>query len=263
MRNWKNWLLPILTALTVTALALLPLRLSVMEDGKLTGTVHAEPLAADNNFPAKPPELPGRVWLLVQWQELPENLTVMGQELEGEDRDQEMRNFREALADLGSFLSPSAEALLAEAGGDSWDWSRYYLRDQTDLSSASFVTAQAYDKFPGSFISVTLDGMDGRILSLYFSSVDAMEPDSSPRELGEALLNHMGLSYELAQDGSEEDGVYGFATFRLPECKSWFTLHQLRHELNFSFTLDWSAMDGETAASYGHEATDATSIQKR
>ena len=46
MRNWKNWLFPILTALTVTALALLPLRLSTLEDGKLTGTVHAEDLSA-------------------------------------------------------------------------------------------------------------------------------------------------------------------------------------------------------------------------
>ena len=54
MRNWKNWLFPILTALTVTALALLPLRLSTLEDGKLTGTVHAEDLSEDSNFPFKP-----------------------------------------------------------------------------------------------------------------------------------------------------------------------------------------------------------------
>ena len=51
MRNWKNWLFPILTALTVAALALLPLRLSVLEDRELTGTVHAEALTAENNFP--------------------------------------------------------------------------------------------------------------------------------------------------------------------------------------------------------------------
>ena len=77
MRNWKNWLFPLLTALTVTALALLPLHLSTLEDGRLTGTVHTEPLAADNNFPARPPDLPGRIWLLLQLAEMPENLTVM------------------------------------------------------------------------------------------------------------------------------------------------------------------------------------------
>ena len=84
MRNWKNWLFPILTALTVAALALLPLRLSTLEDRELTGTVHAEALTADNNFPSKPPELPGRVWLLAQYQSVPTFLTIVGQEPEEE-----------------------------------------------------------------------------------------------------------------------------------------------------------------------------------
>ena len=151
MRNWKNWLFPILTALTVTALALLPMRLSTLEDSKLTGTDHAEDLSEDSNFPFKPPDLPGRIWLLVRLNEMPENLTIMSQELEGEDRDREMRRLREALADLGSLLPPSTAALLTEADGDSWDWSRYYLRDQTDLSSASFITASTYDQKPVSY----------------------------------------------------------------------------------------------------------------
>ena len=85
MSNWKNWLFPILTGLTVTALALLPLRLSTLEDGELTGTVHAEPLKADNNFPSKPPELPGRLWLLAQYHSIPDFLTIVGQEPEREN----------------------------------------------------------------------------------------------------------------------------------------------------------------------------------
>ena len=64
MRNWKNWLAPILTCLTVAALALVPLRLSILRDGELTGAVHTEMLAEDSNFPAKPPELPRRLQLL-------------------------------------------------------------------------------------------------------------------------------------------------------------------------------------------------------
>lgn len=256
MGNWKNWLFPLLTALTVAALALLPLRLSTLEDGRLTGTVHAEALAADNNFPAKPPELPGRIWLLVQWQETPENLTVMGQELEGQDRDREMRRLREALADLGSLLSPEAEALLAEADGSSWNWSRYYLRDQTDLSSASFVMASTYDKRRGASLSATIDGESGQLVSLAFHCVDGVPCDASALELGEAILDRLGL------DSVPEQEFDTSACFRLPDCKSLFWIVTEWNELDFNFILDWSAVDGETAVRYGREATDAASMQK-
>ena len=256
MRNWKNWLFPILTALTVTALALLPLRLSTLEDGQLTGTVHAEALAADNNFPAKPPELPGRIWLLVQWQEMPENITLMSQELEGGDREREMRRLREALADLGSLLLPSSAARLTEADGDSWDWSRYYLRDQTDLSSASFIEATTYDKARRITLSAVLDGESGQILRLVFHSVDGVSCDASALELGKAILDRLGLDYVPEQDFDTS------AYFRLPDCGSLFWVVREWNELDFSFTLDWSAVDEEIAVSYGHEATDASSMQK-
>lgn len=256
MRNWKNWLFPILTVLTVAALALLPLRLSTLEDGQLTGTVHAEPLAEDSNFPAKPPELPGRIWLLVQWQETPENITVMSQELEGADRDREMRRLREALADLGSLLPPASAARLAEADGDSWDWSRYYLRDQTDLSSASFVMASTYDKSRHAFLSATMDGESGQLVSLAFRCIDGVSCDASALELGEAILDRLGLEYVPEQDFDAS------AYFRLPDCKSLFWVVKEWNELDFSFTLDWSAVDSETAEIYGHSDTDAVSMQK-
>lgn len=172
MRNWKNWLFPILTALTVTALALLPLRLSTLEDSKLTGTVHAEDLSEDSNFPFKPPDLPGRLWLLVQWQEMPENITIMSHELEGAERDRAMAQLREDLAELGSLLSPAARTLLSEIDGDSWEWSRHYLRDQTDLSSASFITASTHDKNQKTYLSATVDGESGQIVGLTFNNVN-------------------------------------------------------------------------------------------
>lgn len=256
MRNWKNGLFPILTVLTVMALALLPLRLSTLEDGRLTGTVHAEPLSADNNFPAKPPELPGRVWLLVQWQEMPENLTVMSQELNGADRDREMRNLQEALGDLGSLLSPEAAALLAEADGGSWDWFRYYLRDQTDLSSASFVVASTYDKSRRATLSATMDGESGQILRLAFHNVVGVPCAASALELGEAILDRLGLDYV------PEQGFDSAAYFRLPDCRSLFGVLREWNELDFHFTLDWSAVDGEIAVSYGREPMDASSMQK-
>lgn len=256
MRNWKNWLFPILTALIVVALALLPLRLSTLEDGRLTGAVHTEPLAADNNFPARPPELPGRIWLLVQWQEMPENLTVMGQELESADRDREIRRLQAALADLGALLSPTAAALLEEADGDSWDWSRYYLRDQTDLSSAGFTMASTYDKGRRASLSATMDGESGQILHLTFHCADGVPCGASARELGEAILDRLGLDYVPEQDFDTS------AYFRLPDCRSLFWVVTEWNELDFNFVLDWSAVDGEIAASYGREPTDASSMQK-
>lgn len=256
MGNWKNWLFPILTALTAAALALLPLRLSTLEDGRLTGTVHAEPLASDNNFPSKPPELPGRIRLLVQWQEMPESLTIMSQSLEGEDRDREMRRLRESLADLGTRLSPTAAALLAETGGDSRDWSRYYLRDQTDLSSASFVVASTYDISRRIFLSATMDAESGRLVSLVLHCIDGISCDASALELGKAVLDQLELDYVPEQEFDTS------AYFRLPDCKSLFWAAKEWDELIFNFTLDWSAVDSETIEMYGRSGTDANSIQK-
>lgn len=254
MRNWKNWLLPLLTALTAAALALLPLRLSTLEDGRLTGTVHAEPLTSDNNFPSKPPELPGRIWLLVQWQEMPENLTIMSQILEGQDRDREMQRLQESLADLGTLLSPAA--LPAETGGDSWDWSRYYLRDQTDLSSTSFVAASTYDIDRRVSLSATIDGESGQLVSLALRRIDGVPCDASALELGKAVLDRLELDYVPEQEFDAS------ACFRLPDCKSLFWISKERDELIFNFTLDWSALDSEITEMYGRSGTDATSMQK-
>lgn len=257
MRNWKNWLFPILTALTVAALALLPLRLSILEDGKLTGTVHAEPLTADNNFPSKPPDLPGRIWLLVQMNETPENLTIMAQELEGGDRDREMERLRAALADLGSLLTPYTASLLEGVEGDSWDWSRYYLRDQTDLSSASFIMASVRGSKGRLHLSATLDGESGQLLSLVFHHIDGVYSAASAQELGEAILDRLDLNYTLAENYDAS------AYFRLTDCKSLFWIVKDWNELSFNFVLDWEAMDVDTAVSHGRESADAASMQKR
>ena len=257
MRNWKNWLFPILTALTAAALALLPLRLSTMEDSKLTGAVHAEPLTADNNFPAKPPELPGRIWLLVQQMEMPERLTIMAQELEGGDRDREMDRLREALEDLGSLLPPEAAARLTGIQGNSWNWDRYYLRDQTDLSSAGFTMVSTYDPDRRASLSATLDGESGQLLGLTFHHIDGVPCDASPLELGAEILERLGLDFIPEEDF----GVSAY--FRLPDCKSLFWVVSDQHELSFNFMPDWNAVDAEIAASYGYEPTDADSMQKR
>lgn len=261
MRNWKNWLFPILTVLTVAALALLPLRLSTLRDGELTGTVHTEELSKDSNFPFKSPELPGRIWLLVQWQEMPDRLAVMAQELEGGERDREIRRLREALAALADLLPPETAARLSEIDGDSWEWSRSYLRDRTDLSSASFTEATTYAKREGRSLSATLDGESGQLVGLTFHDAKYLPFTLPPRELGETLLDRLGLEYELADDAASEE-VYGWATFRLPECGSWFMVSQFDNGLSFRFHLDWETVDAAVSESYGYPV-DADSIQKR
>lgn len=261
MGNWKNWLFPILTALTVAALALLPLRLSTLEDGQLTGTVHAEPLTADNNFPSKPPELPGRIWLLVQWQEMPDYLTVMGQELEGADRDREFQLLRAALTGLEDILPPDLIQRLTGLNGNSWNCNRYYLRDQADLSSAGFSLIGTYDKSTGTALAATLDEESGQLVGLQVSGAEDVEFDRSPAETGRALLDRLGLSYE-GIDRPAPGELYGSAYFRLRESRTLFGVTQYDHGLFFGFQVDWSAMDGEIAMRYGHEASDAASMQK-
>ena len=253
MRNWKNWLFPLLTCLTVAALALLPLRLSALQDRQLTGTIHAEPLAEDNNFPFKPPELPGRLWLLVQWSEMPEQITIMAQELGGAEREREIQRLQKALLDLEDVLPPGIAELLTSVDGYSWDWERYYLRDQKDLSSASFSLAGTYDKDLGISFTATLDTVSGQIIGLqaYGARVGKFIAGSSPLETGKALLDHWGLDYVPVANFDT------IAYFRLPECTSYFLISHSDLELSFSFHVDWETLDSETAESYGHPNTSA------
>lgn len=197
MRNWKNWLAPILTGLTVVALALLPLRLSVLRDGELTGRIHTEELAEDSNFPARPPELPRRLQLLAQQRELADSLTVIGQELEGR-----------ALAENAE-LARGELAALVEAGVlpgalNSDDvqlfGSKLYLRDQTDLSSAGFVNLGGYDKSSGEYRSLVLDAETGLLVELELVCTRILEEPLDAAEVGAAFLDRLGAEYQLVEN---------------------------------------------------------------
>ncbi len=255
MRNWKNWLLPILTCLTVAALSLLPPKLSALRDGRLAGTVHTEELSADSNFPARPPEIEERIWLLAQWRGLPEDLAIMGQELEGEEREQEGRRLREALADLEAILPPETAERIGEIDGVTWSWARYYLRDRTDLSSAGFTTVETYDK-RGSYLAATLDVESGQIVELEIVREQGMGPIVPPEEAGRAILDHLGLTYE------QVDGSDGWTIFRLEESACLFFITRSGYGLSFNFTPDWSALDETSSSAYGYVEKDAAQMQK-
>ena len=189
---------------------------------------------------------------------MPENITIMSHELEGAERDRAMAQLREALAELGSLLSPAARTLLSEIDGDSWEWSRHYLRDQTDLSSASFITASTHDKNQKAYLSATVDGESGQIVGLTFNNVniEGIPCSVSSLELGKAILDRLGLDYTPEEDTGD------VACFRLTDCKSLFWIARHWTELYFNFMVDWAAVDEEISVSYGREPTDAVSMQK-
>ncbi len=258
MGNWKNWLLPVLTALTVGALALLPLRLSTLEDGRLTGTVHTEPLAADNNFPSRPPELPGRLWLLAQYHSFPDLLTIVSQEPEREKLEELSAQAREELERLAE------EGILPEkagAYGGNFTGGLLYLRDQRDLSSAAFSYLNAYDKQTGAYLSLYLDGESGRILELEMNS-DLLRDASAPAaDIGQAFLDGLGLDYALMNHDSED-----IAVFQAADSKTVHWVHRYKNTLRISLEVDWRVLDDDTRIAMGYPpasgaGTDASPIQ--
>lgn len=258
MRNWKNWLFPLLTCLTVAALALLPVRLSALRDGQLTGTVHTEPLSEDSNFPFKPPELPGRVRLFSQYQTFPDRVVLMEQSLERDSGD--WRN-AVGMANTELYALYGEGVLPFKILEPYLDYSvtRLYLRDPEDLSSAGFLLMKADIKETGAYVDLVLDIETGKALAVDLSSKTNDLFDASTPELGKAVLDRLGLEYVLEEDHNAA------AYFRLPECGSGFwMINESGRWLSFAFELDLSAVDAETAEMYGYSVSimDAKSMQK-
>ncbi|EOS64230.1 hypothetical protein [Oscillibacter sp. 1-3] len=234
MRNWKNWLAPILTGLTVVALALLPLRLSTLQDERLTGTVHTEPLAEDSNFPAKPPELPRRLLLLAQQRELADTLTIIGQELEGAALTESTELGRGELADLvvsgvlPKYLDPDNAELFA---------GKVYLRDQTDLSSAGFIRLDGYDRDSGEYRSLVIDAETGLLVEVELDSIWILKDTPDPAALGAAFLDRLGLEYQTFS----HDPL--LACFRLQDGPVLYYATISRTTLHIGPWLDWEALE--------------------
>lgn len=248
MRNWKNYLAPILTCLTVLALALVPSRLSALRDGELTGTVHAEELAEDSNFPAKPPELPQRIWLLAQYTEQPDNLTIIGQELADRAHEEAVEQARKELAALTDAGGLPKEL---DAGQANLFADKLYLRNQADLSSASFLNIGGYKKLSGEYRSIVLDGESGQLLSLEVSSDWILKADLNLAEIGAAFLDRLGLEYQLIV----HDKLFS-AGFRLAGVPVIYWVTWLRGTLSIQPQLDWEALD-DSGASVENRATSA------
>lgn len=234
LRNWKNWLFPVLTVLIVAGLALLPLRLSVLEDGRLTGVVHAEELGEDSNFPARTPDLPGRVWLLAQRESLPEALAIMDQELEGAALEKVSARTME---ELGRLEEAGVLPVGFSARLDTFSGNRVCLRDRTDLTSAVFWEVNSYERKTGEFCWLYLDGETGRVLGVEAASRLLAKRLPEPEEAGRAFLEGLGLEGSLFGSSSHEAG------FRLADGRTMYWAVREEGYLRLAAAVDWEALD--------------------
>lgn len=245
MGNWKNLLAPLLTCLIVACLAVLPTRLSAVKDQALSGTVHAEALGEDSNFPAKPPELPGRLWLLAQLESWPDTLTVVYQELPAEEIDALTPGLQGELAALEAAWE-LPEGLLT--GFQHFSGSRIYLRDQRDLSSACFLELSDWDTERDESLSLFLDRETGRVAALELGSRAARKTGLSAAEAGGILLDRLGAAYERV-DRVEEDGG-GWTLLRLTEERVLYEAALQKAGLRIVPQMDWAALEPEDGAVY-------------
>ena len=247
-RNWKNSLFPLLTCLTVAGLTLLPLRLSALEDRRLTGVVHSEELGEDSSFPARTPDLPGRLWLLAQRNSLPEHLTIVEQILEREELD---RTAALALAGLRELEESGVlpEGLTGDMEG--FSGSRMFLRDQSDLSSASFVEMSTYLQQTADYLQLCLDGESGRILSVY-STLPAKD-FTDAETVGRTFLDGLGCGCELWESYGGE------AFFRVPDTHILYMVRQFGDNLEITPYVDLNAYytdaDRREALGLGNSST--------
>ena len=236
MRRWRNALLPLLTVLTVLCLSLLPSRLSEARDRGLLGTVHAEELGEDSNFPYRPPSLSGRIWLAAQGNDLPDTLAEVHQELVGTELDRagaaalaEVR----ALEDLGILPEglPEEEAVVYGTWG--------YLRDPADLASASFLEMQLVWEERGEYLSLLLDGETEKTLTLDYVSLANRKRSLDMESLGRAFLERL----ELDSSWEELDMSKQYAAFRLPESHTVYSFFMDGITLRVVPQVDWSSIE--------------------
>lgn len=223
MKNRRQALPPLLVGLTVLVLALLPPRLSRLGDEELAGTVHAEALAEDSNFPVRPPDMAGRVWLLGQWLWSPGEVTIVQQEI------QEPESLEEVQAQARQALTELTEAGVLPSGRpdfpEGFAASRFYLRNPADLSSAGFLLVENRDQRERT-LSMVLDLETGLALSFRLAGQD-VQPELSSEEAGRRFLDRLGLAYEaLGNSGNYE-------SFRLSAFGTVFLSHTDRYFMKF------------------------------
>lgn len=199
MKHIKNWLLPVLTGLTVLACALLPRHLSQIQDRKIFHVIHAEAMSADSSLPVWSPELLQKIHLLASWL-VKEPLIIIHRDLnEAESTPEELRTMKElVLSELDFFIQenllPKSISIndFTEIHGN-----RIYLQDSEDSAGNWFLQAEVYDSEEFGLWMI-LDEETGKTLQLHFFCLSPIPLSFSVQDAGTGFLDHLDIEYELS-----------------------------------------------------------------
>lgn len=206
MRRLDRWLLPILTCLVVLVAILLPQRLSRWRDEAVLNGPHTEELKTENELPTQSLALEERILLLAQYNDTPEAMTVIVQELELQGEAEELIQAELERLYAGGILDSEA---MPESLAPFWG-NRVYLRAPEEIWGASFLTMEGYLKEDGTYLSLVVDEESGTALWLEVFTPGIKKWVGEPVEVGRFFLDRMGV-----ENICTGYGMYD-ATFDLP-----------------------------------------------
>lgn len=202
MRKWKSWLLPIFTCLVVLCAALLPQRLSELQDRATLGTIHAEELT-DARLPTRPLNLAERMELLSLWWNEPDNFTVITQELSSKSSPEEMSSLQtqvweelKSLVESGIISEEMAPDDLSRLSGE-----KTFVRMSEDLRGATFLQLGVADKGKGPDLSIILDADTGYAITLMVFFPTSEHLSATATDIGRAFMDRLGIENQVQTSG--------------------------------------------------------------
>ena len=115
--------------------------------------------------------------------------------------------------------------------------SKLFLREQSDLSSASFLIMGTYSADDEAAFSLTLDAESGKTLALRLYHHAVRKYANSPEKIGGAFLDRLGLEWELL------DSTGATASFRMPGSGVVYLVLLSRNGLEILPQPDWAEED--------------------
>lgn len=190
MRRIDQWLLPILTCLVVLAALLLPQRISRWRDEAALDGPHTEELKTENDLPTQSLTLEERILLLAQYNDAPDSMTAIVQELELSGEVEELMHAELEQLCAGGILDSEA---IPESFAPFWGH-RIYLRAPDKIWGASFLTMEGYLKEDGTSLSLVLDEASGIALRLEVFTPAIQKWVGEPVDVGLFFLDRMGVA---------------------------------------------------------------------
>lgn len=220
------------------------------------GTVHGEDLASDSNFPSKPPDLPGRLLLLVQSWFLPEQIVLTTQILEkgSPELERAVHQTEQELKNLtrDGILPEGLEELLSDFQSFDFSLDKFYVRNPENLFIASFLSLHCWDETTGASLHMTLDGETGYALSIELEMLDENKlnyfvsffKEHTSVETGRKFLDRLGLESGKLEQYGDQSVIFFLADYPIHYVS---TLDLKSHTLLIRPELDWDAWENSQA----------------